>query len=351
MKKVFVKSGLVLAAAACLMAGCVYAEDAPEKEKEIVSENGAIDISLPTEEWKEVKYDGACVAFSDGDDMILFNHFAKDEPVKNVEPGEGDELYCESIETTKNEKLVFYGYADKKEDLDQIKVAIAKAKVDPDKLPEEKHEIVEDQYSIEANEFTGYITANEVNVRSEKGMDADPIGTLYRADEVHVTGNVLKNGSSCGWYQIDFNGGKGYVSAEFISTNKPEPQPQPQPDLPPVVNVGITRADGTDEGTHFVHKEGDGWVDDHGDSFTGHDDGVTWTRNTDGTLWTSEEHPQPESEIKPVLNISITRADGTDEGTHFVHEEGGGWVDDHGDAFTDNGDNTWTRTTDGTLWQ
>ncbi len=344
MFKKLVKPLLALTAMSCLITGSVHADDEfPNMPKEAHSANGVVTIYLPNSSWKEVKYDGACAAFSNGSDFILFEHYAKGEPVKDIEVGAENELYYETIQTAKDVKLVFYGYADDQESLDEIKTAVGNASVDVSKLPaEEKHEIVKDQYSIEANDFTGYVVASELNVRSENGLDAEPVGGLVYGDEVHVKGNVLLNGVFNGWYQIDFNGGNGYVTADYISTVKPEPQPTPQP----VVNVSVVRADGTDEGTHFLHKEDGGWVDNYGDAFMDNGDGETWTRSSDGTLWTSGELP-----IKPVLNVSVVRADGTDEGTHFLHEEGGSWIDDAGDAFMDNGDGeTWTRSSDGTLW-
>ncbi len=62
--------------------------------------------------------------------------------------------------------------------------------------------------------FTGYVAtdSDSLNVRSAPSSDAAKIGSLPKGSAVTVTGYDMS-----GWYQIDYNGSTGYVSAEYIS--------------------------------------------------------------------------------------------------------------------------------------
>lgn len=80
-----------------------------------------------------------------------------------------------------------------------------------------------------------------VNVRSIPSADGEKLGSLSLNDEVHVTGQCNESG----WYRIDYNGGIGYVSNNYLasekvveSANNPEnstntpPAVEPEPTTP-----------------------------------------------------------------------------------------------------------------------
>lgn len=56
----------------------------------------------------------------------------------------------------------------------------------------------------------------DVNVRTGPGTTYDKIGGLTLNQVVTITGKS----ESTGWYEIEFNGGKGYVSSSYLSDNK-----------------------------------------------------------------------------------------------------------------------------------
>lgn len=56
----------------------------------------------------------------------------------------------------------------------------------------------------------GVITGDGVNVRSGPSKDEEKLGSINGGEEVTVTG---KDGS---WYQIEYNDGAGYVSADYV---------------------------------------------------------------------------------------------------------------------------------------
>ena len=73
-----------------------------------------------------------------------------------------------------------------------------------------------DKY-VEALDKTMYVTENLV-VRSGPNNQFTKLGTLSAGDSVSVTGQYEENG----WYQIDYNGTKAYVSELYLSDEAPK---------------------------------------------------------------------------------------------------------------------------------
>lgn len=70
-------------------------------------------------------------------------------------------------------------------------------------------------YTVEEMSAVMYAKSS-VNVRSGPSTDYDRIGHLDEGEEVTVTGLA-----STGWYRISFEGGEGYVSNNYLVTEKP----------------------------------------------------------------------------------------------------------------------------------
>ena len=63
-----------------------------------------------------------------------------------------------------------------------------------------------------------------VNVRNLPSTDGEKLGGLSKAQEVAVTGQC----NETGWYRINYNGGTGYVSSDYLVNDKPvEKTPAP----------------------------------------------------------------------------------------------------------------------------
>lgn len=73
-----------------------------------------------------------------------------------------------------------------------------------------------DKY-VEAMDKTMYATDNLV-VRSGPNNQFTKLGTLSAGDSIAVTGQYEENG----WYQIDYNGTKAYVSSLYVSEEAPK---------------------------------------------------------------------------------------------------------------------------------
>ena len=61
-----------------------------------------------------------------------------------------------------------------------------------------------------AENQTGTVTGNQVNLRTGPGLQYSRIAYLYKGDTLTVTGS--KNG----WYAVSHNGSQGYVSSDYV---------------------------------------------------------------------------------------------------------------------------------------
>ncbi len=80
---------------------------------------------------------------------------------------------------------------------------------------------------------TGTVNADSLNVRAGASTSNKIIGSLSNGSKVEILS------TSNGWHQIKFNGGTGFVSADFISTNS-DSTPPPPPDNSDSSNNGST---------------------------------------------------------------------------------------------------------------
>lgn len=62
---------------------------------------------------------------------------------------------------------------------------------------------------------------SDVNVRSAPSVDGQRIGSLSGGQEISVTGQC----NETGWYRINFNEQPGYVSNNYLGTEKPTEKP------------------------------------------------------------------------------------------------------------------------------
>ncbi|WP_332833517.1 SH3 domain-containing protein [Clostridium perfringens] len=92
--------------------------------------------------------------------------------------------------------------------------------------------VSKDWYKVSYKDFTGYlqakdirvlgdelnqdnvglISANQLNVRTSPNENGQVIGTLHKNDKVNVLDKSLD-----GWYKIDFNGRRAYISSKYVN--------------------------------------------------------------------------------------------------------------------------------------
>ncbi len=80
--------------------------------------------------------------------------------------------------------------------------------------------------SITPYKATMYSTTTTLNVRSSPSTDGDKLGMVGQETPLSVTGRC-----SNGWYRIDYNGGVGYVSGDYVTEAQGQSQKSDSPYL------------------------------------------------------------------------------------------------------------------------
>lgn len=75
---------------------------------------------------------------------------------------------------------------------------------------------------LEAVDKEMYATS-DVNVRDTSSKKGEKIGSLGYGEKVQV----VSRDKNTGWYQIEYKGGLGFVSDDYLSDTKPAPKPAP----------------------------------------------------------------------------------------------------------------------------
>lgn len=84
-----------------------------------------------------------------------------------------------------------------------------------DIVPTDTEETETEKTDITPLDKIMYATA-EVNIRSGASTEYEKTGSLSINEEVQVTGSIT------GWYEVEINGTKGYVSDKYLSDSKVE---------------------------------------------------------------------------------------------------------------------------------
>ena len=119
------------------------------------------------------------------------------------------------------------GYSALKTELDSANNSIAELQSQIDALKTEKEEMsakLEMLYKIEPLDETMY-TISEAKIYGDlygEVLGEEPIGTISAEQEIKITGESAVTG----WYEIEMDGKKQYVSGSLLSTTKPQPQTQ-----------------------------------------------------------------------------------------------------------------------------
>lgn len=218
-----------------IMIGAILALACPAMAEEtdlrapatVTSSDGALSIQLPAEEWKVAEDENHLLSLTDGDDLITIDRLSRTDPLPEV--ALTDDTYGATYQTyvaTRDVVFVIKGAAEKAEDLEAIMRSIGTIRIltpDPEKAAAQPAKETEapSQFSLRSIGAMYYVTGDDLNVRTGYTMDDEVIGSLYRGEEAYVDGAVTKDGQDYGWYQIKFKDRKAYVSADFLTPNKP----------------------------------------------------------------------------------------------------------------------------------
>ena len=218
----------IIALALCMVLGtslCAYAEEADTapKPRIIATSDGVLSIEAPSDDWEVMQDPNHWFAMTDGTNTITIEHLSNGESLPAV--AVADDTYAavyQAFVSTRNEVFAVKGCSPKAEELESVMKAIGTIKI----LRFDTKSAVNPETDAASIEIVPldkifYVIGDDVNVRIGFSIDDKAIGTKYYGEEVHVTGNVKKDGADTGWYQIDFNNSKAYISSAFLSETKP----------------------------------------------------------------------------------------------------------------------------------
>lgn len=121
--------------------------------------------------------------------------------------GQNNSLPEEDAENTEANKQT--------EDIEEEQPVTAEESTINDIVPTDTEETETETTNITPLDKIMYASA-EVNIRSGASTEYEKTGSLSINEKVQVTGNII------GWYEVEINGTKGYVSDKYLSDSKVE---------------------------------------------------------------------------------------------------------------------------------
>ena len=216
-------SAVALTAAMCLTV--------PAAAETFTAANGVVSIDLPTENWKEMNDPAKWIVLSDGASTITIEHFANGEKLPEISIANDHYVNVyQAVFSTQNEVFIVTGSVINAADIPDICNSIMSVKV----LKYNTKQAVRTQapkasdFSVSPMDAIYYVTSNGLNVRSGCSTNEAVLGGFGYGASVHVIGNVLQNGADLGWFQVEYNGGTGYVASNFLSAEKPAVKEEPK---------------------------------------------------------------------------------------------------------------------------
>ncbi len=214
-----IKKTLVAILAAIAVLCCAI----PAAADPFVSEDGILSIELPNENWKQINDETKWLTFSDGANQITIEHFSNGEKLPEITVADSHYVNVfQAAFSTQNEVFLVTGFVVDTAKIPDITETILSLKI----LKYDTKLAVgaaadTDGYTVVPMNKTMYVTADPLNVRKGCSTDSKVVGGLKKGSSVKVTGSVQKNGADIGWYQVNYEGGVGYVYSDFLSDTAP----------------------------------------------------------------------------------------------------------------------------------
>lgn len=342
--------GFLLAAAAA------FVLTVPAAAATYTSSDGVLSIDFPNDNWKEIQDPTKWIALSDGGNVITIDHYSNGE--KLPEMTVADDHYVntyQAVFSTQNEVFVITGLVVDSAAISDIANAIISAKVLQfnTKLAVKQTQTAETaasatgQYTLAPTDKTMYVTSNGLNVRSGYSTSDPIIGALTYGAAVRVTAIVQRDGADIGWYQISYNSGQGYVSAEFLSDTMPSGSEAATSQANnSVIFTGEARTLYEIDGHAVtVYKAADGnWYDGEGHMYTQTTD-YDYVADNGAPLTVN---PPQTSETNVPLADGFTAFYQNGNATHLIPYSDGYYYSSEWIRYSDNGDGSYYGA-DGTI--
>lgn len=191
----------------------------------VTSEGGLVNLDLPNQRWAELHSDEHTILFSNGDCAITVDLLTKNDTTPTVPfSDETHKLIFTTSVSAEDYVLFITGYAHEETDFTPISTAIGSIRIDRSKVPQKAQPQPTHSYTVQEQNYSAWVTAAGLNVRSASGTDAKVLTCLSKDTQVNVTGEVMENGKYIGWSRIKLsNGSVGYVASQFLTKTQPKP--------------------------------------------------------------------------------------------------------------------------------
>ena len=197
----------------------------PAAAETFIPEDGVISIDLPNENWKKIEDVTKYLTFSDGANQITIEHFSNGEKLPPISVADSHYVNVfQAAFSTQNEVFVVTGSVVDAAKIPEVTQAIMSLKVlkyDTKRAVSSQPQTGTSEFTVVPMDKTMYVTADSLNVRKGCSTDTQLLGGYKKGSQVKVTGSVQRNGVDLGWYQVNYEGGTGYVSSEFLSDTAP----------------------------------------------------------------------------------------------------------------------------------
>lgn len=322
--------------------------------KEISTADGLIDITLPADDWYVIATEEDAEMFSDGDCAIKVNFFKNGDTLPVIESADANhEMIYTAAASTQDYVMHVVGYAHKQEDFSAICKAINSIHVNSLKLTDDKlkKEVSVASYGIVDANYTAYVCASELNVRSTS-EDGAIITTLANGEEVTVTGLVVRDGAEIGWARIKTaDGTEGYTSTQFLTTARSNASGETKDETSATQDrasrTGFSFTVYSGDDYYFLYQYTDGTVrDDWGNVYV-KDSQSTWMNTSDGSYCTIYEATENGWADQFVVTNTVYSIDGRQKDISMIgdnlyedrdgvqyHGYGQGtYIDDNGEMY------------------
>lgn len=336
---------------------------------EFTTPDAVLTLETPGDDWRQISDTGTWVTLTDGTDRITMLHYSYGEKLPEITvAGNGYAQTCQSIISTENEVFIITGSAVEKESFDAVREAVQSAAIQKYDTKEavqpgtgmisagqlgagavsaEQPELQSDgMISAEGlkqtENFTAWVTSQQLNVRSQSSTSSSILGILYFMDAVNVTG--IAND----WYQIDYNGAKGYVYSQYVSS---------EPYTAETLGYTLTNekimlyTDGGGTAAYIYRATNGNWYDGSGREFQQEGEG-TWTCLSSGSIWQDSNMIVTAESLGYTLTsdqITLYTNDGN-TATYVNRATNGNWYDGSGREYQKAGKGVWMCVSDGTSW-
>lgn len=350
---------------AAFAAAAVLCMAIPAMASTFTSQDGILSIELPNDSWTQLQDPAKWIALSDGSNMITVEHFSNGEKLPEIVVA--DSHYVNTLMaaySTQNEVFVATGFVTDPAMMNNINDALLSIKV----LKYDTKQAVatskpgSGEFVIAPRDLTMYVqvTSDGLSVRNGYSVDSTLIGSLENGTPVKVTGAVQRDGNDYGWYQIAFNNGSGFVSADYLTTTAPSAA-APGASAQPSGNTGAAsgssgntssntsaaEAGGSEESTtYLVYSQGSGrpvnitgsngvYYDGEGNVYYAAGGG-NFADNSGAYYTTTMPASAPDSEVLGLVSTGSGRP------VAITATEDGEFQDDEGNVYYPNEDGTFS---------